>query len=255
MPESSITRPPIRSGAATAVASEMLPPRLWPTSTGRSAPGRWATAHCAAGYLRRRRSPLGPEASVRAMDTVLRGATVVDGTGAPARRADVGLEAGRIAAVGTVDDTDGATVVGLDGLVLAPGFIDPHTHYDAQLLWDPDVTPSSWQGVTTVVVGNCGFGLAPTRPEHRPTIMRTLENVEGMPLAALEEGIRWEFESFPEYLDVLERTPTRANVAVLAGHTALRFFVMGEGATERTATVNEVARMRALLSEAMTSGA
>src|SRR5439155_849300 len=82
------------------------------------------------------------------------------------------------------------------------------------------VTPSSWQGVTTVVVGNCGFGIAPTRPEHRATIMRTLENVEGMPLAALEEGIRWEFESFPEYLDVLEHTPTRVNVAVLAGHTA-----------------------------------
>src|SRR5947199_6085482 len=193
------------------------------------------------------------------MDLVLRGARLVDGTGTPARAADVGIDDGRIAAVGAPGElpagTGRADVIELDWLVLAPGFVDIHTHFDAQELWDPDLTPSSWHGVTTVVVGNCGFGIAPTRPEHRATIMRTLENVEGMPLAALEEGIRWEFESFPEYLDVLEHTPTRVNVAVLAGHTALRFFVMGEGATERTATFNEVARMRALLSEAMTSGA
>ncbi len=138
---------------------------------------------------------------------------------------------------------------------MAPGFIDPHTHYDAQILWDPEVTPSSWHGVTSVVVGNCGFGIAPTRPEHRPTILRVLENVEGMPLDALEAGIPWTFETFPEYLDAVDRQPLGINVAVLVGHTPLRFFVLGDDATERVATPEEVARMEALVGEALDAGA
>ena len=112
--------------------------------------------------------------------------------------------------------------------MLAPGFIDCHTHYDAQVLWDPDLTPSCWHGVTTVVMGNCGFGIAPTKPEHRETIARTLENVEGMSVDALAAGIPWNFETFPEYLDAVERQQTRLNVAVMIGHTPLRTYVLGE---------------------------
>ena len=191
------------------------------------------------------------------MTSVLRGATVVDGTGAPGRPADVRLDGDRItdvAAPGTVDTT-GAEVVELDGLVLAPGFIDIHTHYDAQVLWDPDLTPSSWHGVTTVVMGNCGFGIAPTRPEHRGTIARTLENVEGMSVEALEAGIPWTFETFPEYLDAVEAAQPRLNVGALIGHTPLRMYVMGDEAVERPATAAEIGEMRRLVGEAMRAGA
>jgi len=123
------------------------------------------------------------------------------------------------------------------------------------VLWDPEVTPSSWLGVTTVVMGNCGFGIAPTRPEGRGTVMRVLENVEGMPLAALEAGIPWTFETFPEYLDALDALSLRINVAPLIGHTPLRFYVMGDDATEREATDEEVARMRTIVREAIDEGA
>jgi N-acyl-D-aspartate/D-glutamate deacylase len=156
------------------------------------------------------------------MDLVLRGGKVIDGTGAPGRAADVAVEGDRIVAVGDVGATNGAEVVDLDGLVLAPGFVDIHTHYDAQVTWDGDLTPSCWHGVTSVVMGNCGFSIAPTRPEDRGVIARTLENVEGMTLEALEAGIDWSFETFPEYLDAVDRTPKRLNVASLIGHTPLR---------------------------------
>ena len=177
--------------------------------------------------------------------TVLRGALLVDGTGAPPRPADVVIEGDRIAAVeapGAVSPN--GDVVDLDGLVLAPGFIDCHTHYDAQVLWDPDLTPSSWHGVTTVVMGNCGFGIAPTRPAGRETIARTLENVEGMSVEALFAGIPWTFETFPEYLDAVERTGPKLNVAVMLGHTPLRLYVLGEEAAERDATSAEIEEMR-----------
>ena len=180
----------------------------------------------------------------------------MDGTGGPAVRADVRVVDGTVREIGpgisaaTADD-----VVDLGGLVLAPGFIDPHTHYDAQVLWDPDVTPSSWHGITTVVVGNCGFGVAPARPEGREIIMRTLENVEGMPYDALEAGIPWEFETFPEYLDALDRRSLRANISVMCGHTPVRFWVMGEEATQREATADELAQMRAIMVEALRAGA
>ncbi|MBV8162355.1 MAG: amidohydrolase family protein [Acidimicrobiia bacterium] len=188
------------------------------------------------------------------MDLVLRHAQVVDGTGSPARRADVGIEGGRIVALGDVP-ANGATAVDLEGLVLAPGFIDIHTHYDAQVLWDRDLTPSCWHGVTTVVMGNCGFGIAPTRPEHRSTIARTLENVEGMSVDALEAGIPWSFETFPEYLDAVAGDPTRLNVAAMIGHTPLRLYVLGDEATERPAKDDEVDRMRAIVAEALAAGA
>src|SRR5437868_6796098 len=188
------------------------------------------------------------------MDTVLRGSNVVDGTGSPARAADVGIESGHIAALGDVV-ANGAQEVDLAGLALAPGFVDIHTHYDAQVLWDRDLTPSCWHGVTTVVMGNCGFGIAPTRPEHRTTIARTLENVEGMSVEALDAGIPWSFESFPEYLDAVESAPTRLNVAAMIGHTPLRLYVLGDEATERPAKDEEVDRMRQLVAEALAAGA
>ena len=188
------------------------------------------------------------------MDVVLRNGKLVDGTGGPARGADVGIENGRIAAIGDVP-ANGAADVDLDGLVLAPGFVDIHTHYDAQVLWDRDLTPSCWHGVTTVVMGNCGFGIAPTRPEHRSTIARTLENVEGMAVEALEAGIPWTFETFPEYLDAVEATPTRLNVAAMIGHTPLRLYVLGDEATERPAKDEEVDRMRDLVAQALKAGA
>src|SRR5437588_6894747 len=188
------------------------------------------------------------------MDVVLRGGQLVDGTGASARRADVGIQGGCIAAVGDVA-ANGASEVDLEGLVLAPGFVDIHTHYDAQVLWDRDLTPSCWHGITTVVMGNCGFGIAPTRPEHRSTIARTLENVEGMSVDALSAGIPWSFESFPEYLDAVEGSRPRLNAAVMLGHTPLRLYVMGEQAAERPATPEEITQMRALVDMAMAAGA
>ena len=189
--------------------------------------------------------------------TLLQGARIVDGTGRPERKGDVLIEDGRIAAVGDVGQAErrDATMVDCDGLVVAPGFIDVHTHYDAQVFWDPDLTPSSWHGITTVVTGNCGFGIAPTRPADRPTIARILENVEGMTLDALEAGIPWGFETFPEYLAAVSRLPLRLNVAAFVGHTPVRQFVMGEDSTEREATADEVEAMRRIVGEAMDAGA
>jgi N-acyl-D-amino-acid deacylase len=190
------------------------------------------------------------------MDLLLTNATLIDGTGSPARPADVAVTGDRISAVadaGTLHPADGTEVVDLEGLVLAPGFIDIHTHYDAQVLWDGDLTPSSWHGVTSVVMGNCGFAIAPTRPEHRDIVVRTLENVEGMSMEALEEGIDWCFETFPEYLDALDARSKRLNVAAFVGHSSLRLFAVG--AEERPATPDEVDAMRSLLREALDAGA
>ncbi len=191
------------------------------------------------------------------MDLLLRHASLIDGTGDPARMADVAVTGYRISAVGPPGElappSPRAEVVELDGLALAPGFIDVHTHYDAQVLWDPDLTPSSWHGVTSVVMGNCGFGVAPTRPEHRDTVVRTLENVEGMSMEALDAGIDWCFETFPEYLAALERRRKRLNVGAFLGHTPLRLFVLG--GDERAATPDELDAMRAIVREAMTAGA
>src|SRR5690348_12177156 len=189
-------------------------------------------------------------------DLKITGGTIVDGTGAPARGGDLAIKDGKIAAVGEAPGR-AANTIEARGRVVAPGFVDIHTHYDAQILWDRMMTISPWHGVTTAVMGNCGFGVAPTRPDHRGLIMRTLEKVEGMSLAALEAGLgeRWPFETFPEYLDAVERRGTALNVAVLLGHTPLRLYVMGEEATERPATADETARMRALVCEAIEAGA
>src|SRR6266700_3301045 len=139
-------------------------------------------------------------------ELVIRGGTVIDGTGAPGVVADVAVDDGRITAVGV--DLHGATELDATGHVVAPGFIDIHTHYDAQVFWDPDLTPSSWHGVTSVVAGNCGFSIAPCRPDHRDLMVHTLEHVEDMSPATLEAGVPWDFETFPEYLDSVERPGT-----------------------------------------------
>jgi len=189
-------------------------------------------------------------------ELVVRGGTLVDGTGAPARRGDVGIRAGRIAALGEVSG-DADRVVDADGAVVAPGFVDIHTHYDAQVFWDRMLTISPWHGVTSVVMGNCGFGVAPTRPAHRELVLRTLEKVEGMSLDALRAGIgaEWPFESFAEFLAAIERRGTAINVGALVGHTPVRLYVMGEEATEREATDAEIAAMRALVTDALAAGA
>ncbi|MGE4650316.1 MAG: amidohydrolase family protein [Myxococcota bacterium] len=186
-------------------------------------------------------------------EIVIRGGTVIDGSGAAGIEADVKIRDGRIEAIGT--GLRAEQTLDASGCVVSPGFIDIHTHYDAQVFWDPALTPSCFHGVATVVAGNCGFTVAPTRPEHRETIALTLENVEDMNPATLAEGIPWDFETFPEYLASVERRGTLLNYAVYVGHTALRLFHMGDAAYERAATEEEVAAMAASVREAMQAGA
>jgi len=187
-------------------------------------------------------------------DLLIRNGLVVDGTGAPARRADVGVTDGRITAVGKVAD-GAARVIDASDLVVAPGFIDPHTHYDAQICWDGAVTPSSWHGVTSVVMGNCGVGIAPCLPASREVAMRDLVNVEAIPFEVLDRGITWDWESFPEYLDAAARRKPALNLAFLAPLTPFRHYVMGEASMERAATEAETAHIAALLGEALDAGA
>ena len=189
-------------------------------------------------------------------DIKITGGLIVDGTGSKGYHGDVGIRDGKVVAMGKAPGTASKTI-NADGKVVCPGFVDIHTHYDAQIIWDRMLTISPWHGVTTVVMGNCGFSVAPTRPDHRDLIMRTLENVEGMSVAALQEGLgdKWPFETFPEYLDAIETRGTAINVTALVGHTAVRLYVMGEESTEREATQDEIAQMRKIVFEAIEAGA
>ena len=187
-------------------------------------------------------------------DLVIRGGTVVDGTGAPAVTADVAVDGGRITAVGAVDER-GARELDADGLVVAPGWVDIHTHYDGQVTWDPEVTPSSWHGVTTVVMGNCGVGFAPVRPGAESFLIELMEGVEDIPGTALHEGIAWDWESFPQYLDALDTTPRAIEIAAQVPHAALRAYVMGERAHEREADGDEIAEMSKLAEDGLRAGA
>jgi N-acyl-D-aspartate/D-glutamate deacylase len=190
------------------------------------------------------------------LDHLIKGATVVDGTGAPARVADVGIRDGRIAAIGTVTE-EARTTEDAHGLVLTPGFVDPHTHYDAQLFWDPYATPSLNHGVTTVAAGNCGFTLAPLnpeRPEDADYTRRMMSKVEGMSLVALEEGAPWSWHSFGEYLDALEGR-IAVNAGFMVGHCALRRYVMGPDAVGGQPSDRQLAEIVRLLHEAMDAGA
>jgi N-acyl-D-aspartate/D-glutamate deacylase len=187
------------------------------------------------------------------LDEIIKGGTVVDGTGAPGVVVDVGIADGRIVAIGAIDEP-AANVVDATGLVVTPGFVDPHTHYDAQLLWDPTASPSSIHGVTTVIGGNCGFTLAPLRDGDADYLRRMMARVEGMPLPALEQGVDWKWESFAEYLDRFEGS-IAVNAGFLAGHCAIRRYVMGEDAVGSEATPEQIAAMRAELGRALEAGA
>ncbi|MBV8951988.1 MAG: amidohydrolase family protein [Actinobacteria bacterium] len=184
---------------------------------------------------------------------VLRGGTVVDGSGGPGRVADVAVADGVIQAIGS--NLRGARELDASGCVVAPGFVDIHTHYDAQVFWDPALRPSSYHGVTTVVAGNCGFSIAPARPEHHDVLVHTLENVEDMDPATLSAGVVWEFETFPQYLDAVSARGTAVNFTAYVGHSALRLYVMGDAAYERAATPDEITRMCVLAREAIAAGA
>jgi len=189
-----------------------------------------------------------------AYDLLIKNGMVVDGTGAPARRADVAVTSGKIAEIGRV--TDGAAaVIDATDLVVAPGFIDPHTHYDAQICWDGAVTPSSWHGVTSVIMGNCGVGIAPCKPKAREVAMRDLVNVEAIPFDVLNMGITWDWETFPDFMEAAARRSPSLNLGFLAPLTPFRHYVMGEASMERAATPDETAQIKALLGEAIDAGA
>ena len=189
-----------------------------------------------------------------AHDLLIKNGMLVDGTGAPARRADLAITGGTIAEIGRV--TDGAAaVIDASDLVVAPGFIDPHTHYDAQICWDGAVTPSSWHGVTSVIMGNCGVGIAPCKPKAREVAMRDLVNVEAIPFDVLNMGITWDWETFPEFIEAAGRRRPSLNLGFLAPLTPFRHYVMGEASMERAATPDETAQIKALLGEAIDAGA
>src|SRR5437667_4636219 len=187
-------------------------------------------------------------------DLLIKNGTVVDGTGAKRYQADVAIANGKVAEIGQVSDSAKRTI-DADGLVVAPGFVDQHTHYDAQICWDGAVTPSSWHGVTSVVMGNCGVGIAPCKPATREIAMRDLVNVEGIPFDVLNQGITWDWETFPQFMDAAAARQPSLNLAFIAPLTPFRHFVMGEASMERAATPQETARIASLIGEAVDAGA
>jgi N-acyl-D-aspartate/D-glutamate deacylase len=188
-------------------------------------------------------------------ELLIRNGKLIDGTGAPARHGDVAIAGGRIAVIGDLSGAAARRVIDATDLVVSPGFIDPHTHYDAQICWDGALTPSSWHGVTSVMMGNCGVGIAPCRPAAREIAMRDLVNVEAIPFEVLDAGITWDWESFPEYMAAAARRGSALNLAFLAPLTPFRHYVMGEASMERAASAAETAQIKALLGAAMDAGA
>jgi len=185
---------------------------------------------------------------------IIKSGHIYDGSGRPGFQGSIAIQSGKIVEVGSVTGS-ARRVIDAKGLAVSPGFIDPHTHYDAQFTWDPLAVPSCWHGITTVVIGNCGFTIAPCRPQDRELIMRTLEKVEGMSLEAMRKGIRWDFETIPEYLDALEKRGVGINVVALMGHSTIRQYVIGPEASERAATPAELEAMKGIVREAMEVGA
>jgi N-acyl-D-amino-acid deacylase len=189
-------------------------------------------------------------------DLVIRGGTVVDGTGGASRMADVAVDDGIITAVGDLESAAAQRTIDADGLLVTPGVVDVHTHYDGQVTWDPLVTPSSWHGVTTIVMGNCGVGFAPVRPGSQEWLVQLMEGVEDIPGTALTEGITWGWESFPEYLTALEGMGRVVDVGTQVPHGAVRAYVMGErGSRNEPATPEDIAAMAALVKEGIAAGA
>jgi N-acyl-D-aspartate/D-glutamate deacylase len=188
-------------------------------------------------------------------DLVIRGGTVVDGTGAPAHQADVAIDGGVITAVGVVD-AKGRREIDATGLLVTPGFVDIHTHYDGQVTWDPLLSPSCWHGVTTAIMGNCGVGFAPARPDRHDWLISLMEGVEDIPGSALAEGIKWNWETFPEYMDSLAGQKRVLDVATQVPHGSVRAYVMGErGARNEAANDDDIAAMAAIVREGVAAGA
>ncbi|HEY2997769.1 MAG TPA: amidohydrolase family protein, partial [Acidimicrobiales bacterium] len=188
-------------------------------------------------------------------DLVIRGGTVVDGTGAPARTADVAVSDGVVTAVGRVDGP-ARREIDADGALVTPGFVDVHTHYDGQATWDALLSPSCWHGVTTVVMGNCGVGFAPVAPDRHDWLIGLMEGVEDIPGAALSEGIRWGWESFPEYLDAIDAQPHVVDIGAQVPHGAVRAYVMGDrGAANQPATAADIEAMAAIVRAGLRAGA
>lgn len=189
-------------------------------------------------------------------DVVIRGGTVVDGTGSAPRRADLGLHDGQIAEIGEIG-REARREIDADGLLVLPGWVDVHTHYDGQATWDAELAPSSWHGVTTTIFGNCSVGFAPVRPGHEGFLINLMEGVEDIPGSALAEGIDFRWESFADYLDALDETSRTMDVGAQLPHAALRFYVMGDRGADHTEvpTTDEISEMGQLAVEAVRAGA
>jgi N-acyl-D-amino-acid deacylase len=188
-------------------------------------------------------------------DIVIRGGTIIDGTGKPAFTGDVAIAGAHIAEVGGKQGP-GRREIDASGLMVTPGWVDVHTHYDGQAMWDPLLSPSCWHGVTTAMFGNCGVGFAPVRPQHRAALMDLMEGVEEIPGVVLSEGLTWEWDSFPDFLDALERCPHAIDIAAQIAHLPLRVYVMGDRAVRfEAATADDIAEMRRLTAEALRAGA
>jgi N-acyl-D-amino-acid deacylase len=189
-------------------------------------------------------------------DLVIRGGSVVDGTGGPTTTADVAVDDGLVTAVGQLDDTSASRTIDADGLLVTPGWVDIHTHYDGQATWDDTIAPSSWHGVTSIVMGNCGVGFAPAQPDQHDWLIGLMEGVEDIPGTALAEGMTWGWESFPEYLDVLDDGRWTVDIGTQIAHGAVRAYVMGErGARNEPATPEDISAMKRLVKEAVAAGA
>jgi N-acyl-D-amino-acid deacylase len=189
-----------------------------------------------------------------AHDLVIKNGTVVDGTGEPRYRADIAVDGDRISEIGKVGE-GGKKEIDASELIVSPGFVDPHTHYDAQICWDPMLSCTSWHGITSVVMGNCGVGVAPCKPDNREIAAWDLTNVEAIPFDSLVKGVTWDWETFPEFLDAAQKRRSAINLGFLAPLTPFRHFVMGKESMERAATAEETQQIAALLSEAMAAGA
>jgi len=190
-----------------------------------------------------------------AYDLLIRGGTVVDGTGAPRVRADVAIAAGRIVEIGKSIAGSARQVIDATDLIVAPGFVDPHTHYDAQICWDPQITSSSWHGVTSVVLGNCGVGVAPCKPDDRAVTAADLTNLEAIPAEVLQAGLTWDWDSFPSYMDAAARRGAAINLGFFAPLTPFRHWAMGRDSLDRAATPRETEQIAQALRAALTAGA